>query len=177
MEYNDESVAVRQSLVLFALSILVAAAGVAFYRSWDAVPFVVGVALGCALNITKVILLRQAVLSALKRDANAAVLHIRITYFLRLLLTVAVLLAAALLPDNIINVLGTAFTLLTWPIAMYSMRFFLRHELVDDIMTASTSAANDPTKDAIDKINEITAGKEQNSPTPETNNHEEVAKI
>jgi len=164
MEYNNNAVARKQIQVLVVLAFLVMAGGFVFYTLTDSVfmtlPFVAGAALGCVLNTGKVILLKRAVLKAVERDAHGARLHLQVSYFLRLMLTLAVLLVAALSPNEYVNVMGTVIVLLTWPLAMYSMKFFFRNQLVDDIMNASTKSRVDSSANAVEEIKAIVAKNE-----------------
>ena len=161
MEYSIETAASKMVQVILVLSVLIAAAGAVFFRSVEAVPFAAGVAMAAAVNITKVILLKKSVESALSKDAVTAKYHLQSTYFLRLLLTASVLIGAALLPDSIVNLFGVIFGIFTLNIASYSMRFFYRHELAKDIMAASANIPASPTQDAINDINAIVSKSEE----------------
>ena len=155
MEYSIETAAAKMIQVILALSVFIAVGGALFFRSVEAVPFAAGVALAAAVNVVKVILLKKSVESSLAKDPVSAKFHLQYTYFLRLILTAAVLVVAALVPQNIVNLFGTIFGIFTLNFASYSMRYFFRHELNDDIMAASTSISASPTQDAINDIEKI----------------------
>ena len=161
MEYSIEATAAKMVQVILVLSVLIAVGGAIFFRSMEAVPFAAGVALASAMNMVKVFLLKKSVESALAKDSVTAKYHLQYTYFLRLLLTAAVLVAAALIPDTIINLIGTIIGIFTLNIASYSMRYFLRHELADDIMAVSANIPASPTQDAINDINAIVSEHEE----------------
>jgi hypothetical protein len=85
--------------------------------------------------------MKRAVTNAVERDANAAKLYLKGQYFIRLMLMVAVFLAAGLLHANAVNdagnpqyvnMMGAFFGIFTFPIASYAMRYFLRDVLVDN---------------------------------------------
>ena len=156
MEYSIDAVAGKVIQVIVVLSILIAVGGAFYFRTVeDAAPFAAGVAMAMAVNITKVLLLKKANESSLAKDQHSAKIHLQYTYFLRLILTAAVLVAAALIPDNYVNLFGAAFGIFTLHVSFYSMRYFFRHALADDIMTASVNIPSSPTQDAIHEINAI----------------------
>jgi len=162
MEYSVDAAANKMILVIVCLSTIIAAGSFVFFRNIEeTIPFAIGVAMACGLNVAKVVLLKRSVLNATTKEANAAQLHLQSTYFLRLLLTVAVLLTAGLLHANggYVNLIGTALGLLVFHVASYSMRYFLREHLVDGVIVSSAEAGGvSSAQDAIDKINDITAG-------------------
>ena len=143
-------------LVIVVLSVLIAVGGALYFGTFEgAAPFAAGVAMMMALNITKVLLLKNAVANSLTKDAFSGKAHLQYTYFLRLVLTAAVLVAAALIPDNFVNLFGAVFGIFTLHIASYSMRYFFRHALEDEIIAASANIPSSPTQDAIQEINAI----------------------
>ena len=156
MEYSIDTVAGKVIQVIVVLSILIAVGGAVYFRTVeDAIPFAAGVAMAMAVNITKVLLLKKANASSLTKDPVSAKFHLQYTYFLRLILTAAVLVAAALIPDNIVNLFGAVFGIFTLHVSFYSMRYFFRHALADEIITASADRSLSPTQDAIQEINAI----------------------
>ncbi|MCL2699168.1 MAG: hypothetical protein FWE68_02560, partial [Defluviitaleaceae bacterium] len=103
------------------------AAGAVYYRSFEAVPFAIGTALGIGLNIVKVIMLGNAVDSAVKMtDGKAAGNYIRTQYFLRFVLTGAVLVFAAVVP--FVSLWGAAAGVLTMPFAVMSMKWLAQDD-------------------------------------------------
>ena len=162
MEYSMDAVASKMIQVIIALSVLIAIGGAIFFRSIEgAAPFAAGVAMAAAVNTAKVLLLKKSVSGALTKDPYSAKFHVQYTYFLRLILTAAVLAAAAILPDNIVNLFGAIFGIFTLNISSYSMRYFFRHALADDIMAASVNIPTSPTNDAIQEINAIVSDYEE----------------
>ena len=156
MEYSIDAVAGKVIQVIIALSILIAVGGAVYFRTAEeALPFAAGVAMAMAVNITKVLLLKKANANSLSKDPHSAKVHLQYTYFLRLILTAAVLVAAAMIPDNFVNLFGAVFGIFTLHFSFYSMRYFFRHALADEIMTASANRSSSPTQDAIQEINAI----------------------
>jgi len=132
MEFTVEAFANKMILCIVGLSVLVALGGGVFFQLHEnfyvaeAVPFAVGVALAMGLNITKVVWLKATINKTVDMDTpKAAKLFYQGQYFLRLVLTAAVLLAAALAPDNIVNLLGVIIGILTFPLTMRLMHFFI----------------------------------------------------
>ena len=156
MEYSIERAAGKMVQVILVLSVLIAIAGAVFYGNLhEALPFAAGVAMAAGLNVAKVLLLKGSVTSSLTKDPVSAKFHLQYTYFLRLVLTAGVLVAAALLPNEYVNLFGAIFGIFTLNIASYSMRYFLRHELASDVMAASASKASNPAEDAIKDMEAI----------------------
>ena len=156
MEYSIDAVAGKVIQVIVALSILIAIGGAVYFRTLDdALPFAAGVAMAMAVNIAKVILLKRANTTSLTKDPVSAKFHLQYTYFLRLVLTGAVLAAAAFLHPNYVNLFGAIFGIFTLHISFYSMRYFFRHALADEIIAASADRSSSPTQDAIQEINAI----------------------
>ena len=156
MEYSIDTVASKVIQVIVVLSILIAVGGAVYFRTVDeALPFAAGVAMAMAVNIAKVLLLKRANANSLSKDPQSARMHLQYTYFLRLMLTAAVLVAAALIPDNIVNLFGAVFGIFTLHISFYSMRYFFRHALADEIIASSANIPSSPTQDAIQEINAI----------------------
>jgi uncharacterized integral membrane protein len=187
VEFTITNVAGKLITVLVILFVLVSAGGVAFYTfSSDlgaafAVPFVAGALVGLGVNIYKVHSLKATAHAiAAAPDAHSAALIQKSRHLVRLFVTVGVLLAVALFFHDLrdadsyrysivvgqvqiplfINLIGTAVGLLTWPVAMYSLHFFIKDALVDDIMAASAAPATNSPQDAINEINKIVAEQE-----------------
>ena len=109
-------------LVLVALSIIASAV---YYRSFAFLPFAAGALMGGGLNVVKILLLNRLVERTVAGDAGVTVRSVHAQFFLRFILTIAVLLTAALLP--FISLWGAAAGVITFPFAAYSMKFF-KHE-------------------------------------------------
>jgi len=119
--------------------------------------FAVGVSMAMGLNILRVFWLKRTVDTAVTLDSQAAANHLRSQNFMRFVVTIAVLLAAALLPDQFVNILGAAIGIFTWPIGMYLLRFFLKEELTDVNLGADKQSSVDS---AIEEMNNIVASHE-----------------
>ena len=180
-----EAVANKVALVIVGLSVLIAVVGCVIIASLegagkpsfllmsllgvgmydevtiaDAIPFAAGVGAAMCLNVAKVFLLKRSVANSLKRDAVSAKMYLKAQYFLRLMLTLAVLLAVAFLHSGdvqYVNVMGTFFGIFTFPLAMNSMRFFMKDALQDDVLPKDTRTA---VESAIDDLKAI--GAEEN---------------
>jgi hypothetical protein len=140
----------------------------------DAIPFAAGIGAVACLNIVKVFLMKRAVNNAVKRDAVSAKLYLQGQYFLRLVLTAVVLFSTGWLHTMVfeaehlragnpqyVNFMGAFLAIFTFPIAMYSMRFFLKEALEDNALPESDTANKSVTQSAIDQLNAIGAESEQ----------------
>lgn len=110
---------------MFVTILIVAAAciigAIIYYGSRGFLPFMLGVLLGSALSIGKTLLLVRTVDNALKKEAKQSAGYVNIQHILRLLLTAAVLLIAALIPQ--INLWGAIAGVLSYNLAIYSIGF------------------------------------------------------
>ncbi|MCL2031452.1 MAG: hypothetical protein FWG93_07885, partial [Oscillospiraceae bacterium] len=68
--------------------------------------------------------LERAVARTVEMEEKQGVNYIRMQYFLRYLLTGAVLAAAAFAPDNILSLWGAIAGVVTLPLAVYALRIF-----------------------------------------------------
>lgn len=132
MDFSIGKVANKIILAIICISALIAISGVVFFGmnaafpTRDAAPFVLGVALSMGVNIAKVLLLKRAIIKVSgMASANSAKIYFQVQSFLRILLTAAVFLLAALLPDNIISLWGALIGIFAHPLAMYAIRFFI----------------------------------------------------
>lgn len=99
-------------------------ASVLYYRSLSCLPFVLGVLLGTLASVAKVLLLERAVNRAVNMEKKAAAGYITLQHMLRLFLTGAVLVLAALVPA--INLWGAAAGILTYQVAVYLIKFTVK---------------------------------------------------
>lgn len=99
-------------------------ASVLYYRSLSCLPFVLGVLLGSLASVAKVLLLERAVDRAVNMEKKAAAGYITLQHMLRLFLTGAVLVLAALVPA--INLWGAAAGVLTYQVAVYLIKFTVK---------------------------------------------------
>ena len=155
MEFTIDAFANKMILCIVGLSVLVALGGGVFFHLHEnfyvseAVPFAVGVAMAMGLNITKVIWLKATINKTVDMDTpKGAKLFFQAQYFLRLLFTAAVLLVAALAPDHIVNLLGAVIGILTFPVTMRLMQFFVP----PDAEIIRPDPSGNPVQDAIHEI-------------------------
>lgn len=99
-------------------------ASVLYYRSLSCLPFVLGVLLGALASVAKVLLLERAVDRAVNMEKKAAAGYITLQHMLRLFLTGAVLMMAALVPA--INLWGAVAGILTYQVAVYLIKFTVK---------------------------------------------------
>jgi len=144
--------------LIICLSALVIAGGVIYYyvsaasETIEAVPFGVGVLMAMGLNIVKVIWLKKAINATVDMDTpKTARYFYQFQYFLRLLLTAAILLIAALAPNNIVSLIGVVAGIFTFPITMRLMHFFIPQ----DVEIPRESGKVDPVQEAIAQIEQI----------------------
>jgi uncharacterized membrane protein len=112
-------IAMKMVLFLSILLPVIAAAGFAYYRAFtpDYLYFIFGAALGVALNICKVLMIERTIRRAEGMDPGHAKGFAGGQYLVRFMLTVAVLLVAALVPY--ISLVGAAAGVLSMPVAAY----------------------------------------------------------
>ena len=112
------STGAKRMIALIAGQCLVIIAGSAVYfRGAGFLPFAYGVLLACALNCGKVLLIERTVKRAAQGSLGA---WGGTQYLVRFLLTGAVLVLAAVIP--FINLWGAAAGVLTYQVALFSMR-------------------------------------------------------
>ncbi|MDR0273441.1 MAG: hypothetical protein LBI27_09020 [Clostridiales bacterium] len=139
---------------------------------YDAIPFAVGVSVATSINIAKVLLLKRSVNNAVDRNATESKMYLKGQYFLRLMITAVLLLLAGWLHANMrndagnpqyVNFMGAFFGIFTFPISVYSMRFFFRNELKDnpEFFEKSKETINSTVNDAIEDLKSIGAEKDK----------------
>jgi len=121
MKLNTQAkIMLRCIIVIFAALVIGAAI---YYRSFECLPFVLGAFLGCAASVIKVIMLSKAVDKALTiTEPVKAGNYIRLQHLLRLALTAAALIIAALVP--FINLWGAVAGILSFSISSYGLKLF-----------------------------------------------------
>ena len=121
----------RMFSVIGASALLFIAAAAIFYRSPEVFPFAAGVLVMSALNCAKVLILEKVVEHAANMDdAARGKSFIRFQYFLRLVLTGAVLVGAGLLHETYPSLLwGAAIGILGFQIAAHSLQVFMRRDI------------------------------------------------
>ena len=114
----EQEALVRKTMMILGISaFILIIAGALYYRSFEALPFALGTALGIACNILKVQMLNRAVKKALIMEPKKAGNYIRIQYLIRYLITALALVFAALVP--FINLFGTALGILSMQAASF----------------------------------------------------------
>ena len=121
----------RMFLVICICAVIFIFAGAIFYRSLELLVFAAGVLAMSLLNCAKVVMLERAIGRAVAmEDPASAKNHIRGRYFLRLALTIALLLGAGLVanagyPSMLWGMVAGIFT---FQIAAFSLHFFLKSD-------------------------------------------------
>ena len=121
MDYTVDSFVSKMIKAIIFIAILMMAGGIAFFRSYYAIGFALGVGMSLALNIGKVMWLKYCVNRATTMEPGAAGAYISIHYVLRYILTGLVLVAAHFLP--VVSMFGAVVGLLSMPFANYVVHF------------------------------------------------------
>ena len=111
----------KMIIVICVLLLIATVAGIAFFRSFEAIPFALGAMLGAALCVYKVISLDRMVVAAQKKDPLDVNKSVHVQYFLRFILTAGVLLIGFFVP--FINHWGVVVGLFFLPISAYATNF------------------------------------------------------
>jgi len=164
MDYTVDAVAKKVIQIVIFLSLIVALGGVVFYRSADAIPFIVGVGMATAINIAKVMMQKKTVERAVTLSSRSAQLHMQSQYFFRLILTAGVLLVAGYMHANFdarhVNLFGVVFGIPTLHIASYAIKFFIKDDNPAEPLEGYSSGISS-TDDAIRDIQNLAAGGNQ----------------
>jgi len=113
-------------------ALVMMAGGAAFYRSFEAFPFALGVFLTSTLNAAKILMLERTVKKAINmEDPKSGKNYVRIQFLLRYILTAAILVAAGLTP--FISVWGALFGIFTLQISVIVVRIMKVDENIGDI--------------------------------------------
>lgn len=116
---NKESLVWQLSWKVAVLCMLTAVIGCFFT---EPLPWILGVVLGFAFTVCRLIWLDSTIRQAVEKEAKDASRYMRGQYMLRYLLSIAVLVLAALVPW--INLFSTMIALFTLKIATYMQGFF-----------------------------------------------------
>ena len=121
----------RMFLVIGLSALLFIAVAAAFYRSFEIIPFAVGMLVMSALNCAKVLMLERSVERAVEiDDAATGKNYIRLQYFVRSILTAAVLVVAGLLHGTYPSLLwGAVIGILGFQIAAHALQAFMRRDI------------------------------------------------
>lgn len=123
MKISD--LAKKMIITILAIALLSILGSLFFYRSLAFIPFLFGVVLGSASSISKVFLLESTVDKAIKMEVRKAKNYVSVQHILRLLLSGAVLVIGALLPQ--ISLWGVAAGVLAFHPAIYIAKFLLKN--------------------------------------------------
>lgn len=115
MKISD--LAKKMIIAILVISLLCVLASVIYYRSLDFLPFFLGATLGSASSISKVFLLENTVDKVLTMESKKAKNYVTLQHLLRLLLSGAVLVLGALVPQ--ISLWGVAAGVLAFHPAIY----------------------------------------------------------
>ena len=117
-------IAKHMFLTIVVLASVFIVAGVVYYHSISALPFALGVILTAGLNVYRVKMLDDAVNKVVSRESDNPSRFLQIQYFIRFILTGAVLVIAALTP--VIDLWGAAIGILTWPMAAFALKLYIK---------------------------------------------------
>jgi len=122
----------RMVLALCALLPVISAGGLAWFRSFEALPFAAGVLIMTGVNVLKVLMIERTVRNTVSagiadgRPAESRRNYVLIQYLLRYLITG--LAIAAALKTEWVSVWGILAGILAFPVAAYSLRFMRAKE-------------------------------------------------
>lgn len=119
MKLSNLAKGMIRTILIVALICIVGS--IVYYRSLACFPFILGVVIGSAVSIIKVLLLERAVDKALSMEQMHAGNYVAIQYMLRLLLSGAVLVLGAVVPQ--ISLWGVVAGILAFQLATYSLKF------------------------------------------------------
>ncbi len=111
----------RMIVTIIIISLVCILASAVYYRSLNFLPFMLGVILGSAVSIVKVLLLERAVNKALSMEKHRAGSYVSIQHLLRLFLTGVVLFLGAVVPQ--ISLLGVVAGVLAFQLSLYRIKF------------------------------------------------------
>ena len=115
MKLSD--IAKKMILAMCVLFFILVVVGIAYYRSFSCLPFILGAFLGSALNILKIVMLDYIVDKAVNMDAILVSKYVNVQKLFRLLITGVILAVSAL--ASFINLWGTVAGIFVWPIAVF----------------------------------------------------------
>ncbi len=116
-------------IAIFALLLVVGLAVILFVYPFERpIPYVLGLFLGSLVATLKVILLERTINRAMDMDAKGAQNFSQLQYLMRYILTGAVLVVAALVPQ--ISMIAAIVGVLTLQPAAYIVNAFLKKEAV-----------------------------------------------
>jgi len=142
MDYTVDSFVSKMMKAVIFISILMIAGGIAFFRSYLAIGFALGVGMSMVLNLVKIKWLKYCVTRAVSMESARGGAFISIHYILRFILTGLVLTAAHFLP--VVDMFGAAVGLLSMPFANYVVHFFNRNNSTDDTQTFDAEPKEEP---------------------------------
>lgn len=112
----------KQTITAILITTLIFLLGsVLYYRSLGFLPFLLGLAVGTAVSIAKVVLLEKAVTKVISMEQHKANAYVSVQYLLRMMLTAAALLVGAVVPW--ISLWGALAGVIAFQIAIYIVHF------------------------------------------------------
>ena len=124
MDYTADSFIKKLIKAVILVSILMMVGSIAFFRSFYAIGFVLGIGISLGLNIIKILWLRHSANRAVNMTPGAGGAFIAIQYLLRFGLTGLVLAATHFLP--VVDMFGAILGILAMPFANHAISFFNR---------------------------------------------------
>lgn len=115
------NLAKRMIITILIIGLIFIVGSVIYHRSWGFIPFLIGIILGSAVSIAKVFLLERTVDKALTMEKKQAGNYISIHHVFRLILSGAVLILGAIVPQ--ISLWGVAAGILAFQMAAYNVKF------------------------------------------------------
>jgi len=100
-----------------------------YYRFEESIPFMIGIALGCAHSVVKVALMEKSLLRTIEMEKDGASDMGRMHFYGRYLLTGAVFVVV-ILSNDAIGMFGTIAGVLSLQIAAYITNSILRNKTV-----------------------------------------------
>jgi len=112
----------RMMILIIGLTVVCVVGGIIYFRSIEIIPFTIGVVLGAALNLFKILIIKYVVKKSTDPEKPMSALSIYGFNLLRFLFTALLLGAAAFF--NLISLVGAVIGILTMPVSGYSLSIF-----------------------------------------------------
>lgn len=114
--------------IFFAVFLAIGLAVIRWVYPFEgALPYALGLALGCALSVTKILLIERALNQCADMEGKQATSYAQFQYVLRLGLTLAVLAAVVVLRD-VFGLFGAILGILSLQISAYAAKLFLKKD-------------------------------------------------
>ena len=125
LDFTTAGISKKIIYLMIAIGVVIIIGGVVFHRTIpESLYFAAGVVLATGLNIIRIKMLEQTARKLVElNDDGSSKASVGFSYIFRFLLTVAVFVAAAMLP--FIDLFGAVFGIFTLPISMHLLRFVI----------------------------------------------------